>query len=182
MAQVVLFYYPCIDGRETRPSEPSYYDDGYNNRIGNKRSLSQLNNDNPDSIDVVGSSDDEYLDEFNFYDNKYRSNASINKPNNPVDDSYDFQVFWAERLIPSTIFKNMYFMPNELKTKLRCDKENISYKWKYRVKGLIFLEPTFERISNNKLRLLVESNYFSSENKSLTDKIRSEPKNINVKS
>lgn len=63
-----------------------------------------------------------------------------------------FNVFWQHRLVPDTTVQDLKIFP----TKGQAEKD-ISDRWKYRLKGFLFLDRKFPHITNNKLQIQVDN-------------------------
>ena len=138
IVQGILFYYP-FDGKETRPS----------GRIKYKC---------PPSVTVL---DDAYTDEDEreLYegvpDTDIESGESHTQGETHQGGAVGsvFSVFWSDRLVPETKLKSLSFFPKINKLQ-ELVKKKIPGKWHSRLKGFLFFDHRYEKISNNKLKIL----------------------------
>lgn len=68
------------------------------------------------------------------------------------DTGLALSVFWEGRLVPDTVVQDLLCF-SELDTPKKCENANVAVRWKERVHGQLFLDSSFEHISNNKLQI-----------------------------
>lgn len=137
---VILLYFPFESGAESKPPfhiRNSVEDS--NHTADNEHHGSQQNRSSSSSSQMAS---------------RTLSSSSSSSSSVPIiidDEPQDdiFNVFWLNRLVPETTLKELPFFPGS-------SAKDISEKWKHRLKGFIFLNRTFEKISNNKLRITLD--------------------------
>ncbi len=68
-----------------------------------------------------------------------------------------FSVYWQGRLVPESKMNELKVLFDGLVTVRALREAGISPHWRDRVKGFLFFDSKFTFISNNKLRIAVES-------------------------
>eukprot|EP00605_Chrysophyceae_sp_TOSAG23-4_P001164 GSChrysophyteH1.ASY1.ANO1.1272.1 assembled CDS len=140
--QGMIFYYPYVDGKESRPALDTrrigtdYFDEGIEYvHQGISKSQSNLM-----SSQMTG--DDESVNKVETEDRNHMFHA--------------FDIYWVDRFVPQSYFTNIPLLPKSLETPAQCEKEGISLDWKKRIKGYVFFNSSWEHISNNKLKIQVD--------------------------
>ena len=75
--------------------------------------------------------------------------------NSSRSDDFSSNVFWAERLVPHSVVRDMEFLPQSTKNTY-CEEKEIPVEWKRRLKAFIFFDADFKHISTNKLKILTD--------------------------
>ena len=182
----VLFYFPYIEGRETRPlpsAEGGHWHpvQKKGHTVQKKSAKSRRNGNNDD--------DDDDDDDFEVCSGEPRPPTPGDReapfdltdeetsPNRNADDVDDaeraglvekestFDVYWSDRLVPKAKASSMPWFPDFVKktTRSYCEDHKIPYEWRGRIKGYLFFEGgsgmgAWDDITNNKLDLNVPAN------------------------
>ena len=73
-------------------------------------------------------------------------------------DGISLSVYWEGRLVPDTVVHELPFFA-DLETVAKCNRERVATQWKQRVHGQLFLDSSFDAISNNKLQITVSPSF-----------------------
>ena len=94
-----------------------------------------------------------------FLDSDRDEDSDVFRRNHQTPHSTDglFSVYWQGRLVPESKMNELKVLFDGLITARVLREAGISPHWKDRVKGFIFFDSKFTFISNNKLRIAVES-------------------------
>ena len=133
--QCLFFYFPYV-GKETRPRPKKRKD---NTALRDIKGGTGWTTENP--INLVTDDDHVLIDDLDFEVDDTDANA--------------IDIFWVNRLVPETKLNHLPLLPN-LKTRGDCDANKISEKWRDRIKGFVFLDHSWDSISNNKLKIQVD--------------------------
>jgi hypothetical protein len=146
--QCLFFYYPYVS-KETRPRPK---------KRQVKTSLRDIDatkgwtNTAPIELDLDGK------------EKGMQYNVESASDDSDDDDKYDgeedhdpdaIDVFWVNRLVPQTTMRNLPFIPKANGVQ-QCEQHQISVKWHERIKGFVFLDHSWDNISNNKLKIQVD--------------------------
>lgn len=183
LVQGIIFYYPFVDGAESKPrllSEPKTSKrKGSLNAGQSSSSSSSSSSTRPESSGSdVSSKRKAQTESVSEPDKKRKTqtksvseNAAIvieqSDSGDDADDKYEevlfqpqgpqpiFSVYWQDRLVPETVLSKLPFFPVCL-TAAQCEADKLSLNWRYRLKGYLFFDWTFHHISNNKLKFTIE--------------------------
>lgn len=166
----LIFYFPFLHGKETRPSLPTHYESASmrikanhkrgslsypKQRVTSGKGLSQSQSRKATVIDVTDDNDGESSDEMEDYDKDALDEEERHEKKKREAQSKNISIYWQNRLVPETGIDRLPFFPTA-HTRYNCSMEKISENWRGRVKGFIFFNNKFTHISNNKLRLQVD--------------------------
>jgi hypothetical protein len=170
----LIFYFPFLRGKETRPSLPTHYESASmrikaNNKRGSSsypkqrvsagKGLSQKGHSQSQSRKaiVIDADDDEgdSSDDMEDYNGDALDEEERHEKKKREAQSKNICIYWQNRLVPETGIDRLPFFPIA-RSRFQCCMEGIPENWRGRIKGFLFFNNKFTHISNNKLRLQVD--------------------------
>ena len=164
----MLFYYPCKDGKETRPvgfvpfvclSKESQQRRKLratsSSTLLGGRGLSQKNSASASSSASSSSYEASSEDVINLADESDSGYDSNEKEEKTVDLSKTVSVFWQNRYVSKTHAPKLPFFPTAT-SNLECSNAQLPMQWRNRIICYLFFNNNFSHISNNKLKFLLD--------------------------
>lgn len=185
----LIFYFPFLRGKETKPSLPTHYESAsMRTKTNQKRGSSGFPRQRgtggktlPASqlrraavIDVTDDNEGESSDDMEDYNGSLDAldEEERHEKKKREAQSKNISIYWQNRLVPETGIDRLSFFPTA-RSRLQCSMERIPENWRGRIKGFIFFNNKFTHISNNKLRLQVDPDLETWLEKKVKEKVAS---------